>query len=399
MKNQYYQPIYDFVSKCRIIDTHCHHMQQHEYADFSLNRVLSICYVAWSYGCDYDNPEERAHLVETIGTNTYFTWFAKALSELYADGTPLNTENWDAIDAAIRAKYAEDPYYHIHILEDICHYEGIVLDKYERPGYDNGRPSLFKPTFRCDSFLCAHIRGVTDENKTDPYAYFDVQPASLAEYIAMMEETIVKKKAEGCCALKIAIAYERGLDFEDVPYEAAEAAFGNPDPTPEEKKRFTDYVMYRIAEIAAKLDIPIQIHTGLGILQKSNAMQLRDLIDANPKTNFVLFHGSYPWMDDVLGLACRYRNVYPDTCWLPIISTSAAIRFLSEALEVTDAYRLTWGCDTWNSEESYGALLAMRHVLATVLSEKVEMGEYTFDYACRVAENILYNNAKKIYHL
>lgn len=59
--------------------------------------------------------------------------------------------------------------------------------------------------------------------------------------------------------------------------------------------------------------------------------------------------------------------------------------------------RLTWGCDTWTAEESYGALLAIRSVLTNVLSRRVADGYYTLDYAKRVGRYILHDNAETIY--
>lgn len=77
-------------------------------------------------------------------------------------------------------------------------------------------------------------------------------------------------------------------------------------------------------------------------------------------------------MDDLLGLLHSYSNVYADLCWLPLISTSAAKRFLREALEIGGSNRILWGCDTWTSEESYGAVLAFRRVVSCMCSREME---------------------------
>ena len=88
-----------------------------------------------------------------------------------------------------------------------------------------------------------------------------------------------------------------------------------------------------------------------------------------------------------------------DLCWLPIISTTRAIAFIKEALEVTDAERILWGCDTWTSEESYGAVLAGRYCLARALGELVDEGRFDMAYAKRLGVNILYKNAKALFDL
>lgn len=54
----------------------------------------------------------------------------------------------------------------------------------------------------------------------------------------------------------------------------------------------------------------------------------------NMGVKFLYDHSYCNWMDDLLGLLHSYSNVYADLCWLPLISTSAAKRFLREALEI-----------------------------------------------------------------
>jgi len=126
---------------------------------------------------------------------------------------------------------------------------------------------------------------------------------------------------------------------------------------------------------------------------------MREVIEKNPDTKFVLFHGSFPWLEDVLALAHNFPNVYPDICWLPLISTSAAIRMVDELIEVGTTEKVCWGCDTWTSEESLGALLAARHVLSSSLAAKVKNGYLTMEDAKKIASRILYYNAKDLYRL
>ena len=142
--------------------------------------------------------------------------------------------------------------------------------------------------------------------------------------------------------------------------------------------------------------MPIQIHTGLGLLRGSNAMQLQPLIDRNKDTTFLLMHGSYPWTSDIAGLAHVYPNVWADLCWLPLISTTAAHRLLHELIDVCDANRVIWGCDTWTSEESYGARLAFFNVLTQVLCERVESGLMRQQDAKRYARAIMHDNASRL---
>ena len=85
---------------------------------------------------------------------------------------------------------------------------------------------------------------------------------------------------------------------------------------------------------SAKHDLPFQIHTGQARIQGSNPMLLVDLIEANPKTKFVLFHGGFPWVGETGVIAMRFRNVWIDSCWLPTLSYTMAKRAYQEWLEV-----------------------------------------------------------------
>ncbi|MHB1458857.1 MAG: hypothetical protein ACYC0V_18250, partial [Armatimonadota bacterium] len=47
--------------------------------------------------------------------------------------------------------------------------------------------------------------------------------------------------------------------------------------------------------------MPFQNHTGLGKIAGSNPMNLVPMIEKHPETKFVLFHGGYPWTEQVAG--------------------------------------------------------------------------------------------------
>jgi predicted TIM-barrel fold metal-dependent hydrolase len=126
---------------------------------------------------------------------------------------------------------------------------------------------------------------------------------------------------------------------------------------------------------------------------------MREVIKKNPDTKFVLFHASFPWTDDILALLHNCPNVYADICWLPLLSPTSAEHTLHQLIEVGTSDKISWGCDTWTSEESYGARLAVNSVLSNVLDAKVKSGYFTPADAIQMAENILRNNAKELYKL
>jgi hypothetical protein len=287
------------------------------------------------------------------------------------------------------------------LLKSKCGYEKIIIDTYWNPGSNNGHPELFSPTYRINPFIAGYSKEARDHNGNNPYDFYKEDIQNIDEYVLYLKRIITLKKNEGCIALKSALAYDRSLDFTEVKKEKAQKAFGHGGHlvTKEDIKNFGDYIFFEICKLAAELDLPLQCHTGTGIYLKTNAMQLFEVIGKNPETKFVLFHGGYPWIEDVCALAQYFPNVYPDICWMPLLETPATIRLLDSLVEICLSDRVCWGCDTWTSEESYGSLLAVRYILAKVLSQKVIDCYFTLNDAKEIAGNILYNNAKRLYNL
>lgn len=68
--------------------------------------------------------------------------------------------------------------------------------------------------------------------------------------------------------------------------------------------------MWKLAEFGENSP-PFQIHTGHARIQGSNPMNLLNLIEAMPKTKFILFHGGYPWIGETGAIMQRHgRHVW-----------------------------------------------------------------------------------------
>ena len=96
-------------------------------------------------------------------------------------------------------------------------------------------------------------------------------------------------------------------------------------------------------------------------------------------------------------LVTNYANVYPDLSWVPLISTRAATTLMHELIERSTADRISWGCDTWTPEESYGSLLALCHVLASTLAKKIMDGYFSSEDAFRFIDHLLSDNPHQLY--
>lgn len=393
------QSFSDYVDSLTILSTHEHHKPFASSGQPSLEQLLSSGYVGWC-GVRVNEKSDRKRFLDLLCGNSYFVWYEKALDNLFGFGGEITEENWDSISEKIAAAFGNETFEE-EIFRDKCRYTRAILDIYWAPGSDNDRPDLYAPTFRINSFLYGNSIDSHDHNGNNAQKLYGACE-SLDDYLAMIDRVIGEKKAAGCVCLKSALAYDRALDFRPQSKRAAERVFGRPagGASPDELKTFGNYIFDEICSLAAKHDLPIQNHTGLGRLGGSSPMNLIPMIEKHPETKFVLFHGGYPWNEEIAALLHNYPNVYADLCWLPSICTSAAERTLHSLIEAgRDSSRITWGGDCWMVTESYAASLAARHVVTKVLSEKVAQGYLTDGRARRWAERILAENAKELYKL
>ena len=129
----------------------------------------------------------------------------------------------------------------------------------------------------------------------------------------------------------------------------------------------------------------------------SNPMLLVNVIEANPQTKFVLFHGGFPWVGETGVIAMRHNNVWIDSVWLPTLSYTMGKRAYQEWLEMIPSDRIMWGADTINAEGIYAATEFTRQCLAEALAEKVERGELLEEHAERIGRQVMRENALKLF--
>ena len=236
-----------------------------------------------------------------------------------------------------------------------------------------------------------------------PYRFANdqgLQIKSIDDYLHVLDQLFQRAKSAGAVCLKTTLAYERTLDFQNVPKEAAASAFGRARTQlrPNEVKDFEDFIMWRLVELSAQYDLPFQIHTGQARIQGSNPMLLVDLIEANPKTKFILFHGGFPWIGETGVILMRHsKHVWIDSVWLPTLSYTMAKRAFHEWLEVMPSDRIMWGGDCNHAEGIFGSTEVTRRCVAEVLSEKIDRGDIKEEHALRIGRQILRDNALQLF--
>ena len=376
------------------INTHCHHLGYNRMIELGGENSSLFSYLGWCFG-DFGDKEKIKKSIAAIRARSCYKWFNLALKQLYGKGD-FDEETFFEYNRIILDEEKKDRDF--TRFRALLNYEHVIEDAYWNYGDNLGDTELFTPAFRINAFLNGYDPSYIDQDGYDIVKLTGRVITDVDEYTENMFSIMEKAKKNGAVAFKCASAYERGLDFYKATAKQAQAALTKKSPTDKEISDFQSYIFYKICEKSADLDMPLQVHTGLGQVEKTGALNLARAIKDNKNTKFVIFHMSFPCYTEALSLAFNFPNVYLDLCWIPIISEKLAKDCLLATLDMVNLDRICWGCDTWTFEESYGAVIAISEVLAAVLSEKTESGVFTPDFAKRVIDRIMYENASSLYY-
>jgi predicted TIM-barrel fold metal-dependent hydrolase len=245
---------------------------------------------------------------------------------------------------------------------------------------------------------------------------YTTAPASFAEYLQkVVDATLARHKHGGAVAVKFEAAYLRPLDFDDVPRQAAEAAYGRgrSGPIPDaDYKKLQDYVFRHIAAEAGRLGMAVHLHVAWGAggyfqIAGTNPLLLESAFN-DPRlhgTNFVLLHGGWPFTREITALLTK-PNVYADFSAQTLMNYPRAVsQVLREWLELapdkvlfgTDAYPYSdesgWEQSGWIATET------TREALGLALTGMLNDGEITRERALEMAHMVLHDNAAKLYGL
>jgi predicted TIM-barrel fold metal-dependent hydrolase len=160
-----------------------------------------------------------------------------------------------------------------------------------------------------------------------------------------------------------------------------------------------------LAARAGEAGLPVVIHTGLQAgnynrVTNANPLLLQNLIAANPKTRFDLFHGGMPWVREIAVLAKYFPHVYLNMAWMHIISPSQARSALAEWLDMVPNSKIFgFGGDYSIVEKVYGHLKIARENIALVLAAKVREGAWSRADASLVARRLMRDNPAEFYRL
>ena len=393
-----------------IVDTHEHYGEGWNAPGTTVYDLFAQSYVGWLALPDPEGPEgvrgaqdsemERtpaglAKWLEPKRFNSYTVSLLRGLSELYGiDARGRDAPSLEGLAEEVKRAY-QDSKWAIGVLRKagIAH---TIVDPLPVPGYLHEEPT-FHLALRSHMLVHGYDRTARDHGGDNPFEFaarFGHDISTFQDYLDWVDWWVRHHKEKGAVAIKSALAYERDIDVQPVTYRQAKRIFDTGTKDPERQKRFGDFILDLLAKKAAEYGLVFQIHAGLAIQKGSHPWRLMWLFDNNPSTIFDLFHAGYPWTQEVLAMASERANVIVDTCWLPIISPTAAVRFYQEYAEVAfRADTLMWGGDNWHAEESYAAALTFKDCLAKAIAEKVEGGYWTRREGLRYAEGVMWRAA------
>lgn len=310
----------------------------------------------------------------------------------------------EELSGKIRKAYKTD--WFNQVLKEKCGFEYVVVDGKDL-SFGDQKMLRYVKRFEFD-----YINNYSREKIETIAKRQSVVINTLDDFVSALRADFQAAMRKGYVAVKIGVAYNRTLFFDDVKKEKAEEVFNKILTSSidtvfqfPEVKPLQDYMMYRVLDLAREANIPVQIHTGLqagqgNFIENSNPILLANLFLKYQDVKFIIFHGGYPFGGELATLAKTFRNVYIDMCWLYVISPSYSERYLHEWLETVPANKImAFGGDFSNVEGTYGHLLFAKQIVSNVLTEKVKDGYFTEYEAKKIAGMIFHDNAIEILKL
>ncbi len=236
---------------------------------------------------------------------------------------------------------------------------------------------------------------------------------SLDEYIDLCFDIFKAYKNYGAVAFKDQSAYQRSLAYGNPVKAEAEKVFNwfMEDPRrkasyPDGIKPLDDFLFHEFMRMARDLALPVQIHTGhmAGIrndIVKTNAANLRGIIELHRDVQFDLFHANWPYSGELLFMCKNYPNVSIDFCWANIIDPIYCQNMIKQAISSVPHGKIHgYGSDfVGMADRAWAHAVIARDNIAIALSDLVDIEYITLSEAKKIAYNLLFKNANDFFNL
>ena len=344
---------------------------------------------------DYQLERSRRRLTAMDREQPYSNLMVRWLSE-FLHCKP----NFDAI-ATARSGRADDFDEYVRELFENVHLRGLVMDGAYPPLSDSDLkhfPAKVVKIFRLEPLISECLA---------EYETFE-------EFCRAFESAIRRAvNDEGYVGLKTIIAYRTGLRIGRVEEKDAKADFNAAKDGRAEKvwfgpkvKQLRDFLTIRALELSIDLDVPVQIHTGVGdyqiLLDQCDPGLLYTLLtdDKLRHATVTLVHSGFPNNLTAAYMASVLPNVFLDfSLTIPFLNPVSHQRLL-EILEVAPSSKVMYGSDGFGVPEVFwfSAKLGkklLERCFAQFLAEKV----FDENELLEQAEMILHRNASELYNV
>jgi predicted TIM-barrel fold metal-dependent hydrolase len=416
-----YDSMKSYIDQIKVIDTHSHQgmpwKKRHNLFDAGMYLHTDLISAGMpEYTLEmkerHDASEYWDHTeayLRFCRTTSYYTQFIYNYSELYGlEGSVLTKADFLKYSSEMDDKFKNYGDWLDSCFER-CNIDYMFADRVWQPFDTNFNQKYFRYVFRIDELVLdvtssAQEKKITNAGSLKLLSKDELPVPDLQSYLSYIDEIIESLIEHDVVSFKIGLAYHRSIDFAKTEHNLAEQLFLQQTFSDIEKKKLQDFIVSYIVNKSIDYKIPVQIHTGYrhgnrSLLDTGHPMKLLHLIYSNPKAQFVLFHGGFPWMGDYMVLGKNFPNVYLDIVWLPQLSRSAAIRTLHEILDCVPYNKICWGSDVGNIDDAAGSLELGREVVARVLSERIDNGWISEEIAHDIAQRIFRENAIDIFNL
>jgi len=286
------------------------------------------------------------------------------------------------------------------LFEDVS-LRGLVMDGgYPTLSDDDVKriPTKVVKVFRLETFINSLLA------KHDSFSDF------YSAYEAGIRDAIRK---DGFVGLKSIIAYRTGLKVRRIEEKEAKNDFltakqGRGDVAwyGPRVKDLRDFLIVRALELSIDLNVPMQIHTGVGdfdiLLDQCDPALLYDLLkdDKIRHASVVLVHSGFPNNQNAAFMASVLPNVFLDfSLTIPFLNPLSHER-LREILEIAPASKVMYGSDGFSIPEIFWFSAKVgKRALEKCFTNFAETRFFDEEEIIQEAKQILSENAANLYHL
>jgi len=390
------------VSSLPVVDAHCHSyldtpktLTADEFARYATLAVQPDFLAGKSAPSERQIQNSRNRLLEMYRKQPFFVYMIRSLSTFLRCEADLETV------VKARNTRARDLDVYVKGLFADARIRGLVIDGGYPPLAEEHLkrfPAKTVKVFRLETFI------------KDLLGHHSSFSELCSAYESGIREAIRNEKH---VALKSIIAYRSGLkigrvepeeaerDFLDAKEGRAELAWFGP-----KAKKLRDFLFVKGLEMSIDLDVPMQVHTGVGdhdiVLDQCDPSLMYDLLKAEHlrHATVVLVHSGFPNSQNAAYMASVLPNVFLDfSLTIPFLNPIGHER-LMEILQLAPSSKIMYGSDGFNLPELIwlGAKVGKK-TLGKCLQALVQEGLFDENEANLIAKRILFDNANELYGL